>query len=144
MSGSFSFPPFSSSASGITSSEKKWTSPEGTAHERCTLLTFIKDRFLGESLIDPGETPEMGYRRGGVAFFCTSCGEIWGRLVLVSSEGEQTPFDKVERVACDKHYDQWEVSGSLLSGYRNEGYLKYLPLEAVKREFIIYLREERK
>ena len=76
-----------------------------------------------------------------MAYFCPHCGEIWGRVVLVDSEGTVRPFDEVFRIACEQHPDQWEIAGSLIGGYRGEELLDYLPPEALKREFEIHLRE---
>ena len=141
MSFSSSSQPASSLFTGISSpSDLSWVDKDGTAHERCKLLTFLGPNFLGESPIDPGDCPELGYRRVGTAYFCSVCGEVWGRLVLVGPNGGYRAFEVVQ-ISCEKHFDQWNIAGSFLGGYRNEGYLKYLPLAAVQREFLIHLRQ---
>lgn len=117
-----------------------WIDAAGTAHERCRLLVYVGADFLGESPIDPGDCPELGYRRGGTAYFCSQCGEIWGRLVLVGLDGKIKWFDALDKVSCQRHSDQWNVPGSLLGGSRNEGYLNYLPPAALQREFLIHLK----
>jgi hypothetical protein len=132
MTGSGSGSPLSSSASG-----NFWTDEDGTLHEIYQTLVYVKAEYLGESTIDPGACPELGWRRHGVAYFCDTCGEIWGRVVFVDSSGRQAPFT-VARVSCERHYDQWEVAGSLLGGGL-DGLLPYLPTAAVKREFQIHL-----
>ncbi len=122
--------------------EEAWfIDSSSTAHECCSLLFFVGNSFLGESSIDPGDAPELGYRRGGVLFCCTTCGDLWARIVLVNANGKTAPFAEVSRVACEQHSDQWEVAGSILSGYRNEHYLKYLPEQALRREFEVHLRQ---
>ena len=121
-------------------SSARWADSDGTAHELCRLLVFCRDEFLGESPIDPGDTPQLGWRRSGVAYFCPYCGEIWGRLVLVDSAGRTCPFSSVQ-VACEQHPDQWEVAGSFIGGYRGDGYIDYLPAEALRREFLIHLKD---
>lgn len=113
-----------------------WTSHDGTAHELCKLLFFLGKTYCGASPIDPGDCPQLGWRRGGVAYFCGDCGDLWARIVLLNSRGEIQAMEVVQ-VACERHPDQWEVAGSLLSGARNFGYLDYLPAELVKREYEI-------
>ena len=131
--------PLSSTGMSETLARSWWVDSDGTAHELCRLLVFVGTEFLGESPIDPGTAPELGWRRSSVAYFCHHCGEIWGRLVLVGSTGREAPFEVVQ-VACEQHPDQWEVAGSLLGGYRGEGYLEYLPAAALQREFLIHLK----
>jgi hypothetical protein len=47
------------------------------------------------------------------------------------------PFEIVQ-VACEKHPDQWNVAGSLLSGPDNVEYATLLSTLALKREFVIH------
>jgi hypothetical protein len=113
---------------------------DGTLHEQYRLLVFVDGAFLGESNIDPGSCPDLGYRRSGRAWFCPDCGDVWGRVVLIDSHGEQMPLE-VDTVSCARHKDQWETPGSLLSGYRNEGYLRHLPEPALRRELEVNLKQ---
>lgn len=115
-----------------------WTDEDGTAHYKVRLLVFIGNNFLGESEIDPGNCPEMGWRGNGVVYFCPFCGEIWARVVMLHKNGRDWPFE-IAQVSCENHPDHWETPGSLLGGCRNEHYLPYLPLDALKREFMIHL-----
>lgn len=138
MNGLSSVSPSSSSRPG-TSPALWWVEANGTLHEQCKVLVFIGRAFLGEFPFDPGAHPEMRYRRSGAAYFCRACGEIWARLVLVDMQGRQEAFE-VEVVSCEKHYDQWAVSGSLLAG-NLEALLPLLPLAAARREFMIHLRD---
>lgn len=119
---------------------KSWVDGDGTLHEWYRVLVFIGREFLGEFQLDPGDHPELGYRRTGVAYYCWHCGEVWARLVFIDSAGRRSPLN-VEQISCEKHYDQWQIAGSLL-GARLEGILPYLPAAAVKREFRIYLQQE--
>lgn len=140
MSGSASSPQLSSSSTN-SSNANCWVEENGTAHENCKLLFYAEGEFLGEAYYDPGNAPELGYRRGGAAYFCSHCGEIWGRVVLVLSSGKIGVFEEVSKVSCSRHSDQWEVPGSLLGGYRNEHYLNYMPPSAVQREFLVHLKD---
>jgi hypothetical protein len=88
---------------------------------------------------DPGDWPSLHWRRMSVAYFCPECGEVWARLPILNSKGELEIFE-VSTVACEKHSDQWNVPGSLLS-QGLESLLELMPYEAVKREFNLYLRQ---
>jgi len=116
-----------------------WTDPDGTLHQQCRMLIFVGREFLGEFLFDPGAHPELRYRRCGAAYFCRSCGEIWARIIMIDTQGRQEGFE-VEIVACEKHYDQWAVAGSLLAG-NLEVLLPVFPLAAAKREFMLHLQQ---
>ena len=119
-----------------------WTDPDGTAHERCRAMLFVGGDFLGEFEVDSG-SPALRLRRAGVVYYCSWCGEIWGRLVLLDSRGQQLPFT-LEQVSCDRHPFQWDVAGTLLGPV--EGLLESFPPDAVRREFVLHmnaaLREE--
>jgi len=99
---------------------------------------FIGSRLLGEFPFDPGDHPELGYRRTGVAYACSFCGDVWGRLVLVNSRGQPQPFG-IERVSCAKHPDQWNVPGSLLAG-PFAAFISHFPLAVLEREFEVHLK----
>jgi|SRR3990172_8434599 len=122
----------------MDSDTKRWTDAEETLHERCSLLFFAGNSFLGEVSFDPGSASELGYPRGGRAFFCPDCGEVWGRIVLRDSRG-QVYFQDIDRVACERHADQWEIPGSLLGGRLGDGFLAYLPPQALARELVVHL-----
>ena len=117
-----------------------WVDSSGTLHDPGKLLFFIKEDFLGEAAFDPGSHPATGYRRFGAALFCPDCGDIWARVVLLNSKGEQAPFLS-EQVACHLHPDQWNVPGSILAN-RLEGLLPILPAAVLTREFLIHLNRE--
>jgi len=136
MNGLLSFSPSSSSSPGTQS---VWVDSDGTLHEWYNVLVFADREFLGEFRLDPGDHPELGYRRTGAAYYCWHCGEVWARLVFTDSQGRRTPLD-VEQVSCEKHYDQWRIAGSLL-GARLEGLLPLLPEAAVRREFRIHSQQ---
>lgn len=116
-----------------------WIDATGTVHERCQLLVYVGNEFLGQAEIDPGECPDLGYRRGGTLYVCRHCGEVWARLVLLDHTGALTSFDRVSEISCSKHPDQWNLPGSLLED-RNAGYLRFLPPAALQREFNLYMR----
>lgn len=116
---------------------------EGTAHEPCTLEFSVRGEPLGSAPIDPGSAERLGWRRTGIAYFCPECGDIWARVSLRDSRGAYRHWD-VAIVGCEAHGDLWEVPGSLLSGYRNAGYLEYLPEPALRREFEVHLRQEKR
>jgi hypothetical protein len=109
---------------------------DGTLHEWYKVMIFVGRDFLGEFSLDPGNQPELGYRRSGVAYYCPFCGEIWGRLIFTDSGGRQKSLEAVT-VSCEKHPDQWNIPGSLLAG-RLAALLPLLPEAAVRREFRIH------
>jgi hypothetical protein len=117
---------------------KGWTDDDGTLHEECKGLVFIGSNFLGEFFFDPGAHPELRYRRTGVAYFCSFCGDTWARLVILNSEGSSMPLEP-RRCSCEKHEEPWGIAGSLLIT-ELEGLLDILPEPAVKRELMLLLR----
>lgn len=119
-------------------SEKLWVDDAGTMHELCTIMFVVGNDILGIREVDPGEMPDIGYRRGGTVYVCATCGQAWGWIIMVDSKGQQTPFAEIARIACEKHHDPYEIPGSLLGGYRNHAYLRHLTPMAAKREFIIH------
>lgn len=142
MNSSSSSSPSSQLPSG-TSEITYWVDSDGTAHEKCKLLFFVGTEFLGEADYDPGAAPNLGYRRGGTAYFCAHCGEIWGRVVCsgIHQKPSEWWFQELAKVSCERHSDQWEVPGSFLGGYRNDGLLDYLPPAALRREFLIHMKD---
>lgn len=124
----------SPSASGMDASY--WVADDGTLHEKYQGLIFIGNDYLGEFAIDPGNHPELRYRRSGVAYFCSDCGEVWARIVLTDSRGKQSSFEP-RSVACRSHHDQWNVPGSLLAG-ELFGLIEVLPMNVMLREAIIH------
>lgn len=71
------------------------------------------------------------------AYFCSTCGEIWGRVIIQRPDGSPQPFRAIN-VACRQHWDPWTVPGSLLVG--ELGYnLNELSPEVIQREFHIYI-----
>ena len=113
-----------------------WTDPDGTFHEIYTGYLFVGSDLLGELTYDSGRR-DLGWHRCSYAMFCPHCGEIWARLVMHNSRGEQCYFE-VQRVSCERHPDWWNVPGSMLVGHL-EHLLADLPPDAVKREFAIHL-----
>jgi hypothetical protein len=116
-----------------------WTDPDGTYHEWFTYAAFVRGELLGEWALDPGAHPKTGYSRSGHAFFCPSCGEIWGTITATNSQGVVQAFDVV-KVACERHYDQWNTPGSLLAVRGFDALLEFLPNVVLKREFIMNLK----
>ena len=110
-----------------------WVDEEGTFHEVCSASFYIGHSELGSSQFDPGSHPSLRYRRSGTAYFCSDCGEIWARIVVLGHRAELLDF-RVEQVKCDTHGE-----GSLLEGL--EGLLEILPPAAVQREFELHLRK---
>ena len=75
-----------------------------------------------------------------MAYFCRQCGDVWARIVMLDAADRQQAFT-AENVACEKHHDQWNVAGSLLAN-ELEGLLPYLPPAALKREFMLLLKQQ--
>lgn len=118
-----------------------WTSPDGTAHEKCQMV-FICD-WQGQLVVqidyDPGDHPELRWMREGRAFFCPHCGDVWGRIAVLDSAGRQMPLYPIT-VACSQHPDSWNVPGSMLAGDLGE-LLPLLPEPILRREFEIHLQK---
>lgn len=120
------------------SAPKRWTDENGTLHERYRAEVFVGLDHLGSFEFDPGDHAELHYRRTGVAYFCPCCGDVWARLVLLDSEGNQSCLD-AHSVSCHNHPDLWEEPGSLLCRGL-EGLVDLLPPAALRRELEIYLK----
>lgn len=115
-----------------------WTDPDGTLHEIYTGYIFVGNQLLGELSYDSGRS-DLRWHRCSYAMFCRTCGEVWARIVMHNSYGEQQAFTPVE-VACEQHKDPWNVPGSLLANHLDH-LLNDLPPEALVREFRIHLKE---
>lgn len=135
MTGSLSAPPSPSSSTG--KSKGYWVE-DGTAHEDCQVLVVIRGAVLGSFRIDPGQWPSLRFFREGTVYFCPDCGDIWGRLVLIGHDGKAKGFE-CRRVSCEKHYDQWNIPGSILAGELVD-LLDLLPPEVLRREALLHLR----
>lgn len=115
-----------------------YISPDGTLHELYRVLFILGKSYSGEVTFDPGDHPELGYRRQGLAFFCPTCGEIWARFVFVQSSGVPTSF-QVQVTACAAHPDQWQVPGSLIP-FGQEAWVEILPKPLLAREVDVHLK----
>lgn len=112
-----------------------YTDKDGTMHDQWKVSIFADGQYWGSFIYDPGNYPGLGWNRQSIAFFCPSCGDTWGRLAY---EGRHKAPWRVESVACRKHYDQWNIPGSILSARMDE-LLPLLPDMAVAREFQLHL-----
>lgn len=115
-----------------------WTTPDGTLHEIYHGHIFVGNRLLGEISYDSGR-PDLRWKRCSYAMFCKACGEIWARVVMNNSRGEQQSFDLIH-AACEHHPDPWDVPGTLLVNHL-EYLLDLLPPEALIREFQLHMKE---
>lgn len=110
---------------------------QGCYHEQFRALVFLGADLLGEFSFDPGASPQLGYRRTGAAFFCSHCCDIWGRIILLDSAGQQSTTD-VFRVSCSQHPDQWAVPGSMLTG-ELAAFVAHFPAGVLERECQVHL-----
>lgn len=124
--------------SSASAARPAWTDESGTLHEQYRAAVLLGAECLGEVSFDPGDHPDLHYRRTGIAYYCPECGDIWARVVFWDSSGRQNLLE-AEIVSCENHADYWNVPGSLLSAGLG-GLINLLPREAVKRELEIYLR----
>lgn len=85
-----------------------------------------------------------------LAYFCTHCGEIWGRIIVREVDhGQMAPW-QIEYVPCEQHqptgvYDWHAIPGSFLSDSKlslanlsNMSWaraIEHLPEEVLRREF---------
>jgi len=95
---------------------------------------ICEDRCLGP--FSYASQPDDSWGWMSSAYFCSECGEIWARVIIVSG-GKEQPFRPVTQ-SCRKHPDPWNVQGSLLRGE-----LKYnlatLSEECLARELDVHL-----
>lgn len=117
----------------------RWVDAQGTMHSEHHALVIVQDAPLGEYVLDPGQHPELGWRRNSLAYFCPTCGEVWARIVMTPLRELPEPFE-VLSVACAEHRDRWNLPGSLLAG-PYEALLALLPREAVLRELSLCLAQ---
>ena len=115
-----------------------WHDDEGGLHEVYNGVVLVGNRMLGELSYDSGRA-DLLWHRCSYAFFCRECGEVWARIVMQNSRGEQQDFEPVI-VSCETHRDFWNIPGSLLTGHLGH-LLNSLPPEAIVREFQIHLKE---
>lgn len=132
-------PSLSALSFGITlpTGHRCFVDSRGCYHEQFRALVFIGADLLGEFSFDPGASPHLGYRRTGAAFFCSTCCDIWGRIILLDSAGKQSTSD-VFRVSCPQHPDQWAVPGSMLIG-ELAPLVAHFPLGVLERECKVHL-----
>lgn len=116
-----------------------WTDEDGTMHEYYRAIVLVGGDFLGEFTFDSGAWNCFKYRRAGYAYYCGDCGDIWARIVCYNSSGQQLHL-KPEIVSCEKHYDQWNIAGSLVRFFEEE-LLQLLPEAAVRREFNLLIQK---
>lgn len=130
--------PFSLPSSSTGTSPKVFSvDSSGTFHENYTLTVLLGDDVFGQFVLDPGNCPQLGYRRTGAAYFCAHCGDIWARIIFTDSRGVQMPFD-VERVSCERHPDAYNTAGSLLAG-RLAALVEFFSGAVLRREFILHM-----
>lgn len=85
-----------------------------------------------------------------LAYFCTCCGEVWGRIIVREVESDAMAPWQIEYVPCEQHqptgvFDWHAIPGSFLSDSRlslanlsNMSWaraIEHLPEEVLKREF---------
>lgn len=105
--------------------------------------------FLGSRLLAQSRWQCPNFRPDSVAFFCATCGEIWGRVVVDSS------LWTVHQRACPKHartgVQDWRgISGSFLADNPTSSdnsiaawacTLENMPEEMLHYEFELSMRE---
>lgn len=108
-------------------------------------LFFLKNQCVGESTL-----PNLNLPYQSQAFFCGTCGEIWGRIVVTPSSSwllQHTP--------CEKHpvlgvIDWGKIPGSFLNACAAGELLpkmitanaqKYLPSQLLSREMLLLLKD---
>ena len=116
-----------------------WTDPDGTLHEIYTGQIYIGNKHFGPISYDSGRR-DLLWHRCSYAFFCRVCGEVWARIVMFNSRGEQQAFEPV-CVSCKEHSDLWNVPGSLLANHLDR-LLDSLPPEVLRRELELLLEKE--
>jgi hypothetical protein len=109
--------------------------------------------FLGSKFLDQSEFVSE-YQPHSLAYFCPTCGEVWGRILC---NGQYAPHWSVEVVPCVRHTTQcvpsWgKVPGSFCSSHAEGNTkarlsvmwwgraLEHLPSAVFCREFEIALQ----
>lgn len=101
--------------------------------------------ILGQAtLMGSAPIPDLNGGSHSIAYFCQSCGDVWGRIVV-----ESAPIFDVTSRACSRHAPEsvssWgSVPGTFcqgraadLSTMRWAAALEYLPEPVLLREFIL-------
>lgn len=104
-------------------------------HEVCRFDFFVHGEHYGSVELD-GAAIGIFSRWHSQAYFCGACGEVWARVVQNRTTGVEH-FWAVQR-ACEKHFDRWEVPGSVLSRDL-EAFIPGLPEALALREAILHL-----
>lgn len=113
-----------------------WIGFNGTMHEVCRFDFFVNDEHYGSLEIDGAEVGIYSRWRS-TAYFCCACGDVWGRVVQHREKTGIASFWPVPR-ACEKHSDQWGISGSLLDS-DFESFIPLLPEALAAREAILHI-----
>lgn len=107
----------------------------------------MRNTFLGESVIH-AEPVFIN----SIAYFCSSCGDIWGRAHV-----EGANLCEIADVVCEKHKPtspaNWRATpGSFLDPLLSTNYIglggwaktiEVLPNEMLKREFLLSFKESK-
>lgn len=113
-----------------------------------SLMTYA-DYYLRQKHLGRMEIPPQRFPPQHIAFFCPSCGEVWGRIVI--SEGG---YWALFNVPCREHrpagvQDWGGVPGSFTQGRLEYRYtstmftpmcLDLVPQEVLKNEFEVYMQ----
>lgn len=110
----------------------------GTMHAICRFDFFVHNEYHGSCEMDGAEVG-IYLRWKSIAYFCGKCGEVWGRIVL-AREGEGEPYFWPVPRACEKHFEQWDLAGSLL-GSDLTALIPLLPAPLAAREAILHLND---
>lgn len=118
------------------------------AYKTYTAAYFVQGKLLGISTFSAPFVPRS------LAYFCATCGEIWGRVHV--EQGEQEPYWDLAHCPCVNHKNRgvldWSsIPGSLLTGRseNTKGHIpvtdwaraiEHLPPEVLRREFDINLK----
>lgn len=110
-----------------------------------TVSYFLRNQHLAtRELLAPAPL-------SSIAYYCTTCGEVWGRIVVSGQDSEVWTF---EGVPCEKHtpvgaQDWGRVPGSFLSRHANRRTwvpvmwwaraLESLPAQVLERELLLHL-----
>jgi hypothetical protein len=113
-----------------------------------TALYFLHNKLLAQATFPCDFTPHS------LAYFCPTCGEVWGRIMIDGGK-----YWSVEHVACEKHLPQgipeWgNIPGAFCTNPNSSRNnlsimwwgraLEHLPLPILQREFALILNHYEK
>lgn len=103
-------------------------------------IFIIDGKFFSEGPFRFTSIPSRPARSG--LYFCSVCGEVYGRVILMDNAGNPMPYIAWAGICstCPPPSFLHSLPGSIWRGW-DEDYTKSLPLELLQREFNLHLKD---